>query len=49
MQNDYTANYVDKASVEFSRYLSMINGEKIQDLSVQGCKKRRIGLTEVGA
>ena len=49
MQNDYTADYVDKAYVEFARFLSRIDGEKIHDLSMGDRKRRRIGQTDVEA
>jgi len=49
MQNDYTADYADKAYVEFTRFLSRIDGEKIHDLSMGDRKRRRIGQTDVDA
>jgi hypothetical protein len=49
MQNDYAEDYADKAYVEFARFLSRIDSEKIHDLSIPERKKRRIGQTEVGA
>jgi len=49
MQNDYTADYADKAYVEFARFLSRIDGEKIHDLSMGDRKRRRIGQTDVEA
>jgi hypothetical protein len=49
MQNDYTEDYADKAYVEFARFLSRIDGEKIHDLSIGDRKRRRIGQTDVEA
>jgi hypothetical protein len=49
MQNDFSTDYADKAYVEFARFLSRIDSEKIRDLSISDRKKRRIGQTEVEA
>jgi hypothetical protein len=49
MQNDYTADYADKAYVEFSRFLAKIDGEKLHDLSSGDHKRRRIGQTDIAA
>jgi hypothetical protein len=49
IQNDYTADYADKAYVESARFLSRIDGEKIHDLSMDDRKRRRIGETDVDA
>jgi len=34
MQNDYTMDYADKAYVEFARFLSKIEVERIHDISM---------------
>ena len=49
MHNDYTENYADKAYVEFARYLSRIDGEKLHDLGTESRKRRRIGGKDVEA
>jgi hypothetical protein len=49
MHNDFSADYADKVYVEFARFLSGIDVERIHDLSVQDHKKFRIGQTEVRA
>jgi PD-(D/E)XK nuclease family transposase len=49
MQNNYTADYPDKAYIEFARFLSRIDGERILDQSMGDRKRRRIGQTDMKA
>ena len=49
MQNDYTNDYADKAHTEFARFLANVDAEKISDLSMSDCKRRKVGQTDVPA